>query len=74
MSRSELQNSYNYAISNIRTIKENWHNYVGTQAEVTQRDNLRQVKATITRIKRQASEHGVTISTDPLESWEPPRR
>lgn len=74
MSQSELQNSYNYAISNIRTIKENWHNYIGTHAEVSQRENLRSIKATISRIKKSAAEHGVRISTDPIESWEPPRR
>lgn len=71
MSQSELQGAYNAAISNIRVIMENWSRYVGTYAEVSQKDNLRSIKATIARIKRQASEHGVTIATNQLETWEP---
>lgn len=71
MSQGELQKAYNDAISNIAVIRDNWHKYVGSYAEVSQKDNLRSIKATIARIKRQAAEHGVSISTNSLENWEP---
>ena len=71
VSQSELQSQYDRAIDNIRKIKDSWSSHVGTQGEVTNRQNLNEVKQTIRRIKSRASEKGYTLRTDSLENWNP---
>ena len=71
MSQSELQSQYDDAIDNIRRIKDSWGDHVGTQGEVSNRENLNNVKNTIRRIKKRASEKGFSLRTDSLENWNP---
>ena len=71
VSQSELQSQYDDAIDNIRRIKDSWGDHVGTQGEVSNRENLNNVKNTIRRIKKRASEKGFSLRTDSLENWNP---
>ena len=71
VSQSELQSQYDRAIDNIRKIKDSWSSHAGTQGEVTNRQNLNEVKQTIRKIKSRASEKGYTLRTDSLENWNP---
>ena len=70
-SQGELQSQYDRAIDNIRKIKDSWSDHVGTQGEVTNRQNLNEVKNTIKKIKSRAREKGYTLRTDSLENWNP---
>lgn len=71
VSQSELQSQYDDAINNIRRIKDSWGDHVGTQGEVSNRENLNNVKNTIRKIKKRASEKGFSLRTDSLENWNP---
>lgn len=71
VSQSELQSQYDDAIDNIRKIKDSWGDHVGTNGEVSNRENLNNVKSTIKKIKKRASEKGFSLRTDSLENWNP---
>lgn len=71
VTQSELQSQYDDAIDNIRDIKESWSSHVGTHGEVTNKQNLNNIKNTIRKIKSRASEKGFTLRTDSLENWNP---
>lgn len=71
VTQGELQSQYDDAIDNIRDLKNSWSDHVGTQGEVTNRQNLNSIKQTIKKIKSRAREKGYNLRTDSLENWNP---